>query len=184
MALELKIGISSTIDEIRIKDLTGIYDLTTNPTGYGAPNEVTSDFNTATLIVTLPDGTIVTLDPFGTFPTSDITTIYTITPLMLNLTSFEPGVYKFDYSIDFISGDLSTLYFSVSKKYFNASPLKCCLSKRMKRMNFSCSTDEQICEVALFKAKLEAAIAAACSGNYEETIIISDYLWDKCGCCC
>lgn len=183
MALELKLGISSVQDEIRLIDNTGIYNVTTNPTGYGAPNEVPGDFILSNVTITTPSGDVTVIDTFPTFPTDDSLVIVTVTPATLNIAKLPPGVYTFSYLIDSGTGALSNAYID-TVKYFHYEPIACCISKKLKSMSFSCATDEQICEVAIAERKLQAAIDAACSGNYNETTIISDQLWEKCGCCC
>tara|TARA_R110000772_G_scaffold1095_1_gene3858 strand:- start:8671 stop:9228 length:558 start_codon:yes stop_codon:yes gene_type:complete len=185
MALEIKLGISSIQDEFRLVDNTDVYNALTNLTGYGAPNEVPGDFNSAFIVVTMPDGTQVNaIDAYPTFPNDDNTVIFTITAAMLGVAKLEPGIYSFNYTIDDISGGISNNPFTVDCKYYHYEPIQCCISKKVKSLDFICSTNEEICEVAIAERRLKAAIYAACAGNWEETKIISDSLWEQCGCCC
>ena len=89
MALELDISACPKhgCHSIILNETTGAYDATLNNTGWGAPNPLTSDPTTWSIIITLPDETIVTItDPVG-LPTADDSLEYEITLAALGLTS-------------------------------------------------------------------------------------------------
>ena len=44
MALTVVIELAFSADEIQLNDITGAYNVTSNPTGYGAPNDAFADF--------------------------------------------------------------------------------------------------------------------------------------------
>ena len=182
MAVEIKISVPSVKDKFKFSDVTGVYNVTTNPTGYGAPNIAVSDFNGCTIVVTFPDGvTTVSLNPFPTMPSSDPTDVFEITAEDLGVDSLVPGVYTFDYNL---TSSLSEDGYTVSKKILYYWPVQCCISKKVKSMSFITSSKEEVCEVAYSERQLKAAIAAYCSGNIVEAQNIIDVLWEKCGCCC
>jgi len=107
MALELNIGFgrSNVYFSINVTDNTGVYNVLTNPGGYGAPNPTVASFASFDVSVTLPDP--VTLLPSGTpvivsaYPTlpSSVGASFSITNVNLGFssdTALIDGVYLFD----------------------------------------------------------------------------------------
>lgn len=64
MALEVKILAVLDADNkgITITDVTGAYNVSSNPTGYGMPNKGTSDFDHLIIRVTTPNGDLIDVD--------------------------------------------------------------------------------------------------------------------------
>src|SRR5689334_15376843 len=74
-----------------IQEDTGAFDAVLNPGGWGGVNPAIGDAQSATLDVTLLDGTVVTFDMYPTFP--NITgTVFEITNVMLGLGATDPIV--------------------------------------------------------------------------------------------
>jgi len=162
MAVEINIKVTSVKDKFKLSDITGIYNVTTNPTGYGAPNIAIGAFTGCTIEVTFPDGTtMVSIDAYPTMPTNAIDFIYEITAEDLGVESLEPGIYIFNY----IPTDGTDVDYTVCKKVLYYWPIECCISKKVKSMSVITSSKEQVCEVAYAERQLKAAISAACSGN-------------------
>ena len=53
-------------------DTTGVYNVTTNPGGYGTPNMDSTDVNTATISVYAPGSTIPYIFTFSVLPSQAI----------------------------------------------------------------------------------------------------------------
>tara|TARA_R110000765_G_scaffold277048_2_gene375047 strand:+ start:749 stop:1315 length:567 start_codon:yes stop_codon:yes gene_type:complete len=105
MAVDVKFSVcqSSNCKAINFTETTGVYNASTNLTGWGAPNELTTDATAATLLITGPDGTVyTTIDLFATssYPKSDSTSVSidasTVSP---SLTSFADGAWEMTYSV-------------------------------------------------------------------------------------
>lgn len=125
MALQLSISIekNSSCTGYTFTDLTGAYNATTNPTGYGSPNPTTSA-SAAVLIITkynLPDdgGDTITYDEVDlltdySFPSSaDLAVALNLEDLTIDsddgaLDSFGDGVYRFQYKVTYSDGAIYT----------------------------------------------------------------------------
>lgn len=84
MAFQLNISatLSSNNKAILLEDTTGVYNSSSNPTGWGTPNPLTSDAAEVTITITDPDGTDYVFDSTttpATMPTFPNTTGTTIT---------------------------------------------------------------------------------------------------------
>lgn len=83
MALQLNFEIcqSSTCDTLTFVETTGAYNATSNPTGWGAPNDTIASATSADLTITLASGNSYTIDLLATthFPTDDTTFEYELT---------------------------------------------------------------------------------------------------------
>jgi hypothetical protein len=90
-----------------ITDTTGVYNASSNPGGYGGGvNYDVTDVLDSRLIITLPDGTVVSIDSLSATPVypslPDATGLapFTVTNTMLGLTGALPdGIYIIKYSI-------------------------------------------------------------------------------------
>jgi len=107
MALTLSLSQSITnYTSLNLTDASGEYNVTTNPTGWGAPNIAISAVQYAHLIITMPNGTIVDVDieadlgiNFAVATYADL--VYNVTYLLLTGTSglMPDGVYNVEYRI-------------------------------------------------------------------------------------
>jgi hypothetical protein len=72
LALKLKITQTSDLKKLNIFDITGDYDVITNPGGYGAPNPAKTVFNGSLdkykFVITDPNGLVTTLQYAGNAP--------------------------------------------------------------------------------------------------------------------
>lgn len=120
---------------IIITDITGAYDATTNPTGYGGPNPAVGDFTALSLSVYLPDP--VTLQPQTTpvvitaiYPTlpSETNGTYTITSTALAgsesvlIDGLYQGVVNGTYDIG--AGDVAITPITIYKLFYYIA--ECC----------------------------------------------------------
>ena len=113
--------------ELIFKDTTGAYSLT-NTTGYGAPNPIIADFDTAVLTVIAPDETEYTVDVFPeSFPTTDTDQEYEIPLASLgNRTVIEDGYWQFVYTIH--DNNTDTNYSATFAGIFTCNT-RCCVEQ-------------------------------------------------------
>ena len=83
LVLKFKICESSNCSKLIFSELTGVYNVTTNPGGwfgrYGDPNPQIANATSAILTITPSSGTVYSIDLFDTFPTLDKTFEYQLT---------------------------------------------------------------------------------------------------------
>ena len=167
MSLELKYTSSVTIDGLKLlfQETTGIYQATTNPTGWGTPNIDTSDSILAKLEIIFPNETeddIHTLDISTDFPSSDTSKAIEFTMEDFDGEEgdiFPDGVYNIIYTISTETEDYVT-----SKYVFAFSQVKCCVESMFKNLdpigcNGSCleAAEDALTTWAYYKALLANA---------------------------
>jgi len=108
MAFELKFTVTEKADakSFDVKDTTGLFVSSTNPTGYGSddPSPRINEVDTATIAVTLPTKTVAeaAIDVYPTLPNTDSTIKNILATEVANTPvdgKFDDGVYKFEYTI-------------------------------------------------------------------------------------
>lgn len=124
MALDLKIcaGFKDKCSTIVIKDITGAYNVDTNATGWGSPNDVTTDVSEATIQVDTPNVSIEGESVLDSLPTTvtgtfDLTEI-TVPPL--------DGEYTITYTI--AGSDLAAPQ-EAKIKIFSSCVVRACIDK-------------------------------------------------------
>jgi len=158
MALELVLTKSiSNYSILTLIDSTGDYDVTDNPTGWGAPNTALSAVNYAHIIIQTPSSAVYDIDimaglgiDFSTISSDEL--IYNISSDMLGKNTnelLEDGIYTIEYRIStdatWVDGAVSNsvitaaiaTYFVVQKDVFENIALipdlygcsKCCTMK-------------------------------------------------------
>lgn len=180
MALSLKLS-SSIVNytSLNLADASGVYDVNTNPTGWGAPNKAISDVTSAELTITLPNGSIVVVDiigdlgiDFATATTADL--VYNIPYSLLSGTDglMPDGVYDIIYDITADSVDYTTTatvmtYYVVQESVYN----------RIKLVPeyYTCSDCDNkfVKETSTIFMLLQALIA---SSQYSNTVRFEDIL--------
>lgn len=134
MALEpsIRVCLNSSCDTLTLYETTGVYDETTNLTGYGAPNILTSDVTIVTLRVTNPSGDIydITLTD-NDFPKTNEDDGYEIDMSEIgDITNVEDGYWTFKYTV-FTSGDSYT----VTQGYMFYCNSECCVAKMLAKVD-------------------------------------------------
>ncbi len=142
MALQQSFKMNRASDglSIIITDLTGAYNATTNPTGYGGVNPAVSDFTALAIDIFLPDP--ITLQPSTTaipitaiFPTlpSETNGTYTITSTALlgSASVLGDGLYKgvITATYDIGAGDVSISPITIYKPFYYIA--ECCWRQNM-----------------------------------------------------
>ena len=98
MALVPKINfcLKNTCSVISISDVTGIYHVSNNPTGWGSPNAQGADVLTATITITNPDGIEQIVDVSSQIP-DPVTGDFTFEDITLS--DYKDGVTSLNYTI-------------------------------------------------------------------------------------
>ncbi len=145
MAVKLKHTIceSSDCKSINFRELTGTYDATDNPTGWGVPNELITDALTATLVLKSPNET--------SYPAIDLLALgfpkevpYVATKILAStvdstLTELSDGFWNVTYTVT-----TSTETYTQSKSYFLYNNVKkevCKLIADLRLTDCSCNPE-------------------------------------------
>lgn len=172
MATKLNFSIcaKNNCKEFEFAELTGLYNATTNTTGWGAPNATIGTTTSADLQVFLPGNTTVTPDfTFDLFaetpswPTTDDTQIYTIYNTTLGYSGrVIDGIWKFVYLV--VADDVT---YKQTKYIATTCNLQCCVSGLFADIDdFECDCMQgQIDRALTAMAIFEAMEAAAACGN-------------------
>lgn len=152
-------------------ETTGIYDVDLNLGGYGTPNPATTDVTTWSIIVTLTDGTIVTItDPVG-LPTSNSDLEYEITAGALDLDTITDGLYTIEYTVTVGA----TTYTSGTQYFLFTCNIDCCINKMFARIpSTSCECDSPLMKNALYARALQLGLKA--NAGCGDTAAIDDLI--------
>lgn len=132
MALKLKYNlcVTNNCKQLKFTEETGIYNATTNLTGYGTPNIEIADVVTAVLTIIGPNGISYDVDLFvtGLFPSNTNSIEYTI-PLLDygNPTIITDGQWYFNYTI---TTNMAETYNTSVYKYFYCNS-ECCVANML-----------------------------------------------------
>jgi len=169
--LELKFTSSITSDGLKFlfQEVTGIYHVNTNPTGWGTPNKEISGAIAARLEVIFPNTTeddIFLIDLSADFPSDDTSQAIEFTmPFFDGIEGdiFPDGVYKVYYIVTVDGED-----FIASKYIFGYSQVKCCVEKMFVELSpLDCSGNclEKASDALTTWAYYKALLANATCGN-------------------
>lgn len=179
MALQPVISVSNSMDlsVLNITDITGLYDASLNPGGYGTPNTTLSQILFAQLSNSFyyapsgaPEVTLGTIN-FGIYTVSLFPTTanpspfilnenYDVSPSMLGFssTTLPDGLYVLEYTLGLTTiGTVS----SNPVNYFFTGNAECCIQNAMLKYNPSDCGCGGVKDVFYYKNLLEAAKSAA-----------------------
>ena len=97
----------TTCEAILITDTTGTYNVTTNPSGYGAPNFVATDCDACTIVVTPPNEdalTAINLVTLASFPASGSTATLDYETDLGGTGTMPSGIWTFAITTTFADG--------------------------------------------------------------------------------
>lgn len=169
--LDFSICESSDCTEFTFTDNTGAYNATTNPYGWGAPNETLSDVQTpVTLDITTPSGTTYQIDLATTTPVFPVD--QAPNELTLDMSSLggiagdsiPDGIYTFVYTV---TTNTTTYTQTVIAAFY--CQVQCCVYSMFKDLDPDCSCCDDDRD-ALLKAYLlfKGLIYSANCGNISE----------------
>lgn len=152
LGLSFQICQSSDCSELTFVETTGVYNATSNPTGYGAPNALTSDATAATLTVTLASGSSYVIDLLATtfFPSSDITFEYALSNADFGgvaSSAIDDQIINFLYTVTTASATYTT---SFSQAFY--CQVQCCVMSMFADIDVDCDS--------CTKSKTDAALKA------------------------
>lgn len=179
MAVELKISVEENCDSLYLYDRTGKYDKTCNPTGWGRPNDILKDAESAEFHIFLPDAEDpIIIDVFPDFPTENGEGIE-ILPEEIGSTVFVSGIWRFEYHVR-INGKLFTVSFSK----LLTKDLECCLNGKEIEIDVDNFESKEVLYSNNLSALFESAVKNSCRGNIKEADKIIKFLYNKCNCSC
>jgi hypothetical protein len=172
----INVCVRDACSTIIFKETTGAYNVTTNPTGYGAPNPTVVSVTAAGLTVTPPSGAGYSIDMLAEgFPTSNEDLEFELTD-----TPYEDGLWTFVYTVT--SG--ATTYTATYSALFHCT-ITCCVNKMLLDIDTECDCDElnskKIQEYTKAKAFLDALKGYAYCGSTEKFDNIYTILQRMCG---
>ena len=192
MALELKLNVcfADNCSILNIKDATGAYDLTTNPTGWGFPNLALGDVDQAFISVTPPNGNVsTTYDITTTVQSATIVDglfdLYSYTNSSFTSGSLVDGMYIISYNVT--GGGES---YTTSINVFSTCKADCCIEKmKAKFCEYMCGCDWEIywanykkAEALLYAAK--SAFACAKNDQAKDLLDQVNKICSMQNCCC
>lgn len=140
MALQLSFQIcqSNTCDSLTFVETTGAYNATSNPTGWGAPNDTIASATSAELEITLANGNSYTIDLLATtyFPTDDTTFEYEIPNASFGGstgTKIDDQIITFVYTV---VANGTTYTQTVYQAFY--CQVQCCVYSMFKDLNVTC----------------------------------------------
>jgi len=127
MALELKISacFKEKCTKLEVSDITGAYNGSTNPTGWGGSNLHLANVDTATLTITSPSGIAVNYDVTAAVQGAAIVNGSFIIDTIDDIT-FNDGIYSIKYFVEDVSVPLEH---EVTVKMFSTCKADCCVEK-------------------------------------------------------
>lgn len=134
--LSFEICQSSTCGSLIFKETTGAFNANTNPNGWGAPNEDTTDALTAELAIQLADGSTYTIDLKATtfFPTTDTTFEYLINGSDIGYDGqIDDQIISFTYTV---TTSTETYTQTVVQGFYCQA--ECCVNKMFVDLDFEC----------------------------------------------
>lgn len=173
--LQIEDDVINENESINFFDLTGAYDVTTNPGGWNAPNKDISKANTATLYIWLPLATTpVIINIFtSSFPTITTTQVYNITTSALGLGSsavLPDGIYTIQYVVTGDDGDGSNPFsYNTSETFPITTQTQCCIDKMFLVLDpCGCKCgDDKLMQAFWAQSLLTQAEKNACCGQID-----------------
>ena len=138
MALTLGFEICETdnCSSLKFTDTTGAYNASSNPSGYGSTVNNTTSGASATLAITLADGTLNTITLTG-FPTTDTTKVFTIDASDLGYSSsseIKDQIVTALYTVTFADTSISTQTITVALY----CQVDCCVKSMVLDLDVDC----------------------------------------------
>lgn len=135
MALELKFNVCvvNKCTQLEFTETTGVYNVTTNPTGWGAPNIELAEIVAATLTITSPSGTDYVINLFDQgFPSSNVDFSYIFN--VGALTEIVDGKWTFVYTV---TDSESNTYTKTVYNLFSCQA-DCCVHQMLVDLELTC----------------------------------------------
>lgn len=133
----IQLCLTANCSTLSFTETTGVYNATTNPYGYGAPNITIGEAVNGTLIITAPDLTTYTF-VWLILPSNnpDLSTIISLATLG-GRTSVEDGFWNFQYTIT----DVYATPYVAQKGYYFYCQSECCVAKLLTKIDLDKMTE-------------------------------------------
>ena len=209
--LDLSIELTNATDcsDITLTDSTGLYNVTTNPLGYGLPSGITVN-NVSSLIITVNMGggiyitytcvvssgvitscllsinggtgtEIVSLLASTTFPVTDFSLFST--DYGVTLPTLEDGIVEVDYNISGVSGSGEVFNYLTSSSIMLTCDLCCCLQEKLLSIDVNCScSDEKLQNYLRASTYLDVAVMNMDIGKNEQALEALNKATEICNC--
>lgn len=181
---KIKAYISNNCKSLIIKDVTGIYNVTSNVGGYGGSNIIVSNIISSTINIITPNTSYQINNPVG-LPTDDINFEYNTSVIPLPISD---GIYIIEY----ILTDDNDIIYTTGQKYFVFTcNIRCCVQKMFRDITkLKCDCNNPLVKNALYaQALLDGLDANVNCGNItivNEILIklnqICGFTSQDCGC--
>lgn len=187
LTLDFNIKQSDNARELSFTETTGTYNVSDNPGGYGAPNDVVGDATVVELKITPPNGTEITinmLSPATGFPTTNKELEHIVRSQDLGLgtdVQLPDGVWSMTYEVT-TPGEPSIV--TTTQSILISGKARCCVNKMLANIDLcDCDGSDLARALEAFTYYRIAVYCAQCGdGNkFTETLeIIHKY----CNNCC
>jgi len=170
----INVCVKTACSVLTFKDTTGVYNVTTNPGGYGSPNpSMAGPWTSVILTIISPDNisypvNLATHD----FPNNNTAFEYTIPMSAIgNRTKIEDGYWQFIYTITLTSGSVTYIASKTSLFTCNSS---CCVNSMLLDIKvdessaYGNANDKKINEYVKAKAFLDSLKYYAFCGNLDK----------------
>jgi hypothetical protein len=177
MALEPKISVCyHNCSELKVTDISGLYNADSNLTGWNSPNATSSDVTAVNLTIN-SNGTILT-DQLPAEINGDFA--YTLADQIL-----ADGFYDMTYTVDYSMGSplvATTVTYELTE--FITCSARCCIDKMWLRVaddHCNCSKGDLMTKAIEAEALLKAAqTSAAACGNRTQAVLLLEAVTDLC----
>lgn len=193
MSLETNFTITAacSCNNFTFTETTGDYNVSSNPTGWGAPNIAHTDVDASTLTVTFPSGTTASIDLLADINAGKgFTKEITLSDLGLEPADIlEPGVWKFTWAN--VDDDTATTYSTDVEIFVWCSYKKCLKTKLLGYTESSCcgacadKAHEEISRIQVLLSALEEAASCKDAARFTKIAAKLDVLCgtsSDCGC--
>lgn len=186
MSLVTHFNICQSVDcrTLVFTETTGVYGVSSNPTGYGTPNPSFDTATAATLVITAPGGAEYTIDLFTEgFPTNNPLTQFAITADLIGGIPNAPipdGIYTFLYTE--VNG---STYLQTVVQAFTCQ-VECCVYSMFKDLDITCDCAQEQKLKALDAFMLLKGLQTSCNcgnvANFNNDLAVLQKLCLNIGC--
>ena len=185
MALQVNFSViqASNSLSVRFIETTGVYNVLSNPNGYGGVNASLAQVSSTLVKVVRPDGTAINLSNLSPLPSST-NQFVDITNVQLGYTSatkLPDGYYIFTYEVQGTTPTQNGVLSVLNKQVLLYNDVECCVRK-MGARSCGCSENEYVEAFNLFNAMLAANLCGNYAGAAEILERLQAMCNKKCGC--
>jgi hypothetical protein len=159
--LKISACLKNCCKSLQVTDITLPYDITNNPNGWNAPNVSPDQAVSASLVITLPNGTTISADPtalLAIIQAQDGNSSFSIGSFFPTGTVFPDGILHIVYTVEFITLNISTpvdhYTLTTSIDVPNDCNVSCCVDKMFAKL------PHEMCDTCNYQEFMSNALAA------------------------